>query len=64
MLVIKVKENESIDRALRRYKRKVKDTKLLQKTRANQTFVKPSERKKAQISKARYKQQLQTIANQ
>lgn len=55
MLVIKVKENESIERALRRYKRKVKDTKLLQQVRGREFYEKPSITRRNELLKAAYK---------
>lgn len=57
MLVIKAKEGESIDRMLRRYKRKHRDVKLKYQLRDKQFFTKPSERRKKQIAKARYMNQ-------
>lgn len=58
MLIIKVKSNETIDRALRRYKKKVKQTKLHQEYRGSKTFVKPSERRRLTVAKAKYQQKL------
>ena len=63
MLIVKVKENESIDRALKRYKKKIKQTKLLQGVRANQAYQKPSEKKKMLMSKARYRQKVMDQIN-
>lgn len=55
MLIIDVKENESIDRALKRYKRKHRDAKVMQQIRARQHFTKPSIERRNQILKAAYK---------
>lgn len=55
MLIIDVKENESIDRALKRYKRKHRDAKVMQQIRAKQHFTKPSIERRKQILKAAYK---------
>lgn len=56
MLVIKVKDNESIDKALKRFKKKFEQTKVLRKIRARAHYVKPSvERREARL-KAEYKQ--------
>ena len=40
---IKVRDNESIDRALRRFKRAVNRSRVLRMFRENMAFVKPSE---------------------
>jgi small subunit ribosomal protein S21 len=42
MLIIEVKDGESIDRALRRYKRKVRDTQVLKDLRRRKEYTKPS----------------------
>jgi small subunit ribosomal protein S21 len=64
MLIIPVKEGENIDRALKRYKRKTRNTKILNKLRENKHFTKKSVRRRKQIQKATYKQHLQDLANQ
>ncbi|WP_298997836.1 30S ribosomal protein S21 [uncultured Tenacibaculum sp.] len=58
MLRIVVKEGENIDRALKRYKRKFRDVKVLQELRERKQYVKPSVIKRAQVQKAAYKEQL------
>jgi small subunit ribosomal protein S21 len=52
MLLINVKDNETIDRALSRYKKKVKDTQLLKEVRRRKNFEKPSVIRRATIHKA------------
>ncbi|MCH8535449.1 MAG: 30S ribosomal protein S21, partial [Flavobacteriaceae bacterium] len=42
MLIIKVKDGEKIDRALKRLKRKFRDTRVLQTLRDKKEFTKPS----------------------
>ena len=59
MLIIKVKDGENIDRALKRFKRKVRDTKLINNLRDKKQVTKKSERQRKQIQKAVYKQILQ-----
>jgi len=54
MLIIDVKENESIDRALKRYKRKYRDSKVMKELRRRQQFVKPSISRRAEVLKAVY----------
>lgn len=56
MLIIPVKDGESIDRALKRYKRKFDKTGVVRSLRARQQFAKPSVTRRAQIGKAAYKQ--------
>jgi small subunit ribosomal protein S21 len=58
MLIIKVKDGEKIDRALKRLKRKFRDTKVLQNLRDKKEFTKPSVERRQQIKKAQYVQSL------
>ncbi len=57
MLVISVKEGESIDRALKRYKRKYDRTGVMKEVRSRKQFVKPSVSRRKEIIKAAYIQQ-------
>lgn len=52
MIIIRVKEGESIDRALRRYKKKFEKTGVLKSKRARMFYRKPSEERKEQMKKA------------
>lgn len=54
MLQIPVKEGESIERALKRYKKKFDRTKVLRELRARKQFIKPSILKRQQLIKANY----------
>ncbi|HEB61713.1 MAG TPA: 30S ribosomal protein S21 [Bacteroidetes bacterium] len=56
MLVINVKEEESIDRALKRYKRKVQSTKLIKELRKRQHFTKPSVARRQEVLNAVYRE--------
>lgn len=56
MLIIKLEKNESIERALKRYKRKVRNVKQQQQIRENRYHEKPSSIKRKQKSKAVYLQ--------
>lgn len=58
MLIIKVKEGEKIERALKRLKRKYRDTKVLQNLREKKQFTKKSVEKRKQMQKAAYIQSL------
>ncbi len=42
MLIVQVKDGESIDRALKKYKRKFDKTGVVKQLRARQQFIKPS----------------------
>ncbi|MBB6680255.1 30S ribosomal protein S21 [Aequorivita sp. 609] len=58
MLIIPVKDGENIDRALKRFKRKFDRTGTMRQLRARQAFTKPSVKKRAQMQKAQYIQNL------
>lgn len=64
MLVITVKENESIDKALKRFKKKFERTGVLRELRRRSAFTKPSVARRNEIIKAVYKQQMQEKENQ
>ena len=61
MIIIKKKEKESIDRMLKRYKQKEKQTKQRRRLRDAQTYIKPSMRKRTQKLKAIYIQGIRDI---
>ncbi|QSS97511.1 MULTISPECIES: 30S ribosomal protein S21 [Psychroflexus] len=63
MLVVKVKDGEKIERALKRLKRKFRDTKVLQTLRDKKEFTKPSVEKRQQVKKAQYIQSLKEKEN-
>jgi small subunit ribosomal protein S21 len=56
MLIINI-ENNNIEKALKKYKRKVINTKQLKKLRDGKHFIKPSAKKRNLIAKAKYLQQ-------
>ena len=56
MLIIEVKETESIDRALKKYKRKFERAGVLKELRRRKQFTKPSVIKRNVMLKAEYKQ--------
>lgn len=57
MIIIPVKEGESIDRAIKRYKRKRRDIGLMKELRKRKHFSKPSIERRNEILKARYQEQ-------
>ena len=60
MIVVPVKEGETIERALKKLKRKFEKTGVVRELRASQKFTKPSVIKREQKLKAIYVQQLQS----
>lgn len=52
MLIIQIKEGESIDKVLKRYKRKFDKTKVIKQLRARQAYIKPSIVNRKQVKKA------------
>jgi len=60
MLIIPVKEGESIERALKKYKKKFEKVRMVKELRARQYFEKPSVSRREEILKAAYKQKMQT----
>jgi small subunit ribosomal protein S21 len=58
MLRIEIKEGENIERALKRYKRKHRNVKVMQNLRENQYFTKPSVKRRREVQKAEYIQNL------
>ncbi len=56
MLIINIKENESIDKALKRFKKKFEKTGVLRELRARTSFEKPSVRRRTEVLKAAYRQ--------
>ncbi len=57
MLIINVKENESIDKALKRFKKKFEKTGILKELRARTAYEKPSVRRRNEIIRAAYREQ-------
>jgi small subunit ribosomal protein S21 len=60
MLIIDSKDCENIDKALKKYKKKYEKSRVLNQLRDRQSFTKPSVRRRTQVLKAIYKQQLTT----
>ena len=56
MLIINIKENESIDKALKRFKKKFEKTGVLKELRYRSAFVKPSISRRTEMIRASYKQ--------
>lgn len=58
MLIINLKENDTIDKALKKYKKKFEKTGVVKELRERQQFTKPSVKRRKQLIKARYKEQI------
>ncbi len=57
MLIIKVNPGENIDRAIKRYRNKIRMTKQVKQIRDNQQFTKKSVQKREQKIKAVYREE-------
>jgi len=62
MIIIPVKEGENIERALKKFKRKFEKTGVVKELRARQAFTKPSIKRRQELLRAAYVQQLQQQA--
>ena len=62
MIFVTVKENEGLDKALRKFKKKFERTGVVKELRVRQAFTKPSIIRRQTIIKARYKQSMQQEA--
>ena len=58
MLIIDSKDCENIDKALKKYKKTFEKSKVLLQLRERQSFTKPSVKRRGEVLKAIYKQQL------
>ncbi len=58
MLIIDSKDCENIDKALKKYKKKFEKSRTLLQLRDRQSFTKPSVRRRSQVLKAVYRQQI------
>lgn len=58
MLIIDSKDCENIDKALKKYKKKFEKSRVLMQLRDRQSFTKPSVRRRTEVLKAVYKQQI------
>lgn len=58
MIVINVKENESVDRALKRFKKKFEKTGVLKELRSRMHYEKPSVSRRTEMIKAKYRQKM------
>jgi small subunit ribosomal protein S21 len=61
MIIIDVKDNETVDKALKRFKKKFEKTGVLKELRYRQAFEKPSIKRRQTIIRAVYRQELQRV---
>jgi small subunit ribosomal protein S21 len=59
MIIVPVKEGESIDRALKKLKRKFEKTGVVKELRERQKFTKPSVKRRDSVQRAVFIQKLQ-----
>jgi small subunit ribosomal protein S21 len=59
MIVINVKESDSLDKALKKFKKKFEKTGVVKELRSRQSFEKPCITKRMQKIRAAYKQKMQ-----
>jgi small subunit ribosomal protein S21 len=58
MLIIDVKDSESIDKALKKYKKKYEKSQMLKQLRARKHFTKKSVERRTVVLKAAYRQHI------
>jgi small subunit ribosomal protein S21 len=63
VLIINIKNTDSLERALKILKRKVVDTQQLQNLRNRKEFEKPSVKRRSEINKAKYIQKKKDALN-
>ncbi len=63
MIVVNVKENESIEKALKRFKKKFDKTGVIRELRSRQHFEKPSITRRSEVIRAAYRQKMRDLEN-
>ncbi|MDX2063586.1 MAG: 30S ribosomal protein S21 [Bacteroidia bacterium] len=63
MIIVEVKEGESLDRALRRYKKKFERLGILKEIRYRSHFTTPSESRRETVKKAQRRQRYNDAQN-
>ena len=59
MIIVPVKEGESVEKSLKKFKKKFEKTGVVRELRERQKFTKPSVKRREVIIKARYKLAMQ-----
>ncbi len=55
MIIVPIKENETIDKALKKFKKKFEKTGVVKQLRSRQAFEKPSITRRTTVKKAVYR---------
>jgi small subunit ribosomal protein S21 len=63
MIIVNIKENESIDKALKRFKKKFEKTGVLKELRSRTSYEKPSVSRRHEIIRAAYREQMKNLEN-
>ena len=63
MIYINVKDNENLDKALKKYKKKYEKIRVMKELRSRQAFQKPSITRRMEIKKAAYRSFMQSQEN-
>lgn len=58
MIIVPIKENEPIEKALKKFKKKFEKTGVVKQLRSRQAFEKPSITRRTEVKKAVYKNTL------
>lgn len=58
MLIIDTRESESLDKALKKYKKKFEKAGILKQLKSRQAFTKPSVRRRSEVLKAVYRDEI------
>lgn len=61
MLIIDTRESDSLDRALKAYKKKFEKAGIMRELRSRQAFTKPSIQKRNTVLKAQYREQMRKL---
>lgn len=64
MLIVAVKEGESIEKALKKYKKKFEKTGIVRELRDRQKFTKPSVKRRQQVIRATYRETMQRTSGE
>lgn len=58
MLILEIKDGDTIDKVLKKYKRKFEKSGILKELRRRKAFTKPSIERRATMLKAAYKEEM------
>ncbi len=64
ILITSVREGESIEKALKKIKKKFDKTRILKEFREKQQYIKPSEYRRNEISRAKYREKIKLKNNE